>query len=224
MERQRAFIPEEDSVIGLAFPIAFFSSYPLVLDFIDSLPEGNGCRIFMSATMGGMGMGVEGKIRKMIVARGYTPFGAELFLMPGNYNNKTMPAEKSEKNKKLIDVAMEKARLFGDSLNNGTAKWNSGVPVIPSVSQWFVRSGRALRFFYRTFPIEINNDKCIRCMRCIDNCPIGAIYRNSGSLFIRPELCQSCQRCVGFCPVHAIIVPGKPAEQYRAMDFEEFIK
>ena len=51
---------KEDSVIGLAFPVACFSTYPTVLNFIKSLPEGNGRKIFMIATMGGAGMGMEG--------------------------------------------------------------------------------------------------------------------------------------------------------------------
>jgi epoxyqueuosine reductase QueG len=41
---------------------------------------------------------------------------------------------------------------------------------------------------------------------------------------ITPIFCESCQRCVGFCPTGALHVPGKPAEPYRAMDYEEFKK
>ena len=41
-----------DHVVGLAFPIAFFSSYPLVLDFIEKLPRGAGQQLFVTASMG----------------------------------------------------------------------------------------------------------------------------------------------------------------------------
>ncbi len=210
-----------DCVIGLAFPIAFFSSYPIVLEFIASLPEGKGRKIFMTATMGGMAMGAEGKFRQMVMAKGYVPVGAELFVMPGNYNNKVLPVEK---NKKLVETALTEARSFADSLIEGTARWGKGVPLIPSIWQWLVTSGKTLRFFYSMFPIGIDNNKCIKCMRCLENCPVGAIEKNSESIFICADRCQSCQRCVAFCPVNAIIVSGKPAEQYRAMGFEEFIK
>ena len=210
-----------ECVVGLAFPIAFFSSYPLVLNFIASLPQGKGRKIFMTATMAGAAMGAEGKFRSMVSDKGYVPVGSEIFQMPGNYNNKTINAVK---NKATITAALTEARSFADSLIDGTSRWNRGVPIIPSLWQWFVRSGRALRFFYGMFPIAIDNDRCIKCMRCLENCPAHAIDKNSESLFIYPERCQSCQRCVAFCPVKAVIVPGKPAEQYRAMDFEEFIK
>jgi Pyruvate/2-oxoacid:ferredoxin oxidoreductase delta subunit/flavodoxin len=215
-----AFRMSGDSVIGLAFPIAFFSSYPLVLNFIASLPEGKGRSIFMTATMGGSALGAERKFRKLVMQKGYKPIGSELFVMPGNYNNGVIPAEK---NSTLVTAAMEKARLFADNLADGRAVWGRGVPLIPSMWYKLVSSGRTLRFFYRMFPIMVDTDKCIKCMRCVANCPVGAIDQKGDFPTINKNLCQSCQRCVAFCPAHAIVVPGKPAEQYRAMEFEDFI-
>ena len=208
-----------ESVIGLAFPIAFFSSYPLVLRFIASLPEGKGRRIFMTATMGGSALGAEGKFRKLVRQKGYKPIGSELFVMPGNYNNGVIPVEK---NQKLVSAALEKARSFADKLSEGKTSWNRGIPLIPSMWYKLVSSGRSLRFFYRMFPITVDNDKCMKCNRCLENCPVGAIDKKGEYPFINKNLCESCQRCVAFCPAHAIVVPGKPAEQYRAMEFEEF--
>ena len=212
---------DDGVMVGLAFPIAFFSSYPIVLDFVSALPKGNGRKIFMSASMGGMGMGVEGKFRQMVKAKGYVPAGAELFIMPGNYNNAKIPFAQ---NKELVAAAMKKCDAFADSLIDGTAKWGRGIPIIPTVWKSLVYSGRALRFFYRMFPIQIDIGKCVKCMHCLDNCPVRAIDKNAENLFIRIDKCQSCQRCVAFCPEHAIVVQGKPAAQYRAVEFEEFKK
>lgn len=220
MDKSNSFRMSEESVIGLAFPIAFFSSYPLVLKFIASLPEGKGRSIFMTATMGGSGLGAERKFRKLVMQKGYKPIGSELFIMPGNYNNGIIPVDKNEV---LLAKAMEKARLFADMLSDGRAVWGSGVPLIPSMWYKLVSSGRTLRFFYRMFPIMVDRDKCIKCMRCVAICPVGAIDPKGDFPTINKNLCESCQRCVAFCPVHAIVVPGKPAEQYRAMEFEEFI-
>jgi len=218
--KSNSFNLSGESVIGLAFPIAFFSSYPLVLQFIASLPEGKGRSIFMTATMGGSALGAERKFRKLVRQKGYKPIGSELFIMPGNYNNGFIPVEKNEA---LLAKAMEKARLFADRLRGGSAVWSCGIPLIPSIWYKLVSSGRTLRFFYRMFPIVVDTDKCIKCMRCVDNCPVGAIDLKGSFPSINKHLCQSCQRCVAFCPAHAIIVPGKPAEQYRAMEFEEFV-
>lgn len=219
MEKSNSFKIEDGSVIGLAFPIAFFSSYPVVLQFISSLPEGNGRKIFMTATMGGAAMGAEGKFRQMVISKGYIPVGSELFVMPGNYGNKIIPVDK---NKKKVDRAVDKARYFADTLINGTAKWGKGIPIIPSIWYSLVANGKTLRFFYGKFPIKVNNEKCIKCMRCAENCPADAIKSDAEYPFIDSTLCQSCQRCVAFCPSHAISVHGKHSEQYRAMEFEEF--
>lgn len=209
-----------ESVIGLAFPIAFFSTYPLVLRFIASLPQGKGRSIFMTATMGGTALGAEWKFKKLFREKGYKPIGSELFVMPGNYNNGIIPVEK---NQSLMSAAMKKARSFADSLSEGKTAWGKGVPLISSMWYKLISSGRSIRFFYRMFPIMVDNDKCIKCMRCAKNCPVGAITKQGEYPFINKSLCESCQRCVAFCPVHAIVVPGKPVEQYRAMEFEEFL-
>lgn len=211
----------DGSMVGLAFTTAFFSTYPVVLDFISKLPEGKERKIFMVTTAAGATGGSEGIFRRMVEAKGYVPVGSLAVVMPSNYNNKTLPAEK---NSKLIEAGVEKARGFADRLVSGTAEWRRGIPLFPSMWHWFVTSGKALKLFYRLIPIQVNGDVCIRCLRCVNNCPAGALVVEGDVPVIIPAKCQSCQRCVAFCPVHAIGVPGKPLEQYRAMSFEEFIK
>jgi Fe-S-cluster-containing hydrogenase component 2 len=112
--------------------------------------------------------------------------------------------------------------VFPGFFRNQVSKSSKGIPFFPSMWHWFVTSGKALRFFYKTFSIQVDKEVCVKCMRCVDNCPVGAILIESDAPVIHPEQCQSCQRCVAFCPVNAISVPGKPAVQYRAMSFEEF--
>ena len=212
---------DSNSVVGLAFPIAFCSTYPIALDFISNLPQGVGQRIFMTATMAGTALGAEAKFKSLVSRKGYTPAASAIFIMPSNYNNTVMPVKKNEA---MVSAACEQARIFAAALADGSAKWSRGLPIVASFGHWFIRSGKALRLFYRMFPIEIDHSRCVKCLRCMENCPAGAIDRNAESLFINPSKCQSCQRCVGFCPTHAIVVQGKPAEQYRAMGFEEFVK
>ncbi len=210
----------DDSMVGLAFPTAYFSTYPVALDLISRLPEGKGRKLFMVTTAAGATGGSERKFSRMIEEKGYVPAGSLAVIMPSNYNNKSLP---EEKNRNLVAAGMKKARSFADRLVSGTAEWSRGIPLFPSMWHWFVTSGKALPFFYRFFPIQVDKDICIRCMRCVNNCPVGAVVVEGDSPVIRKEVCQSCQRCVAFCPVHAIGVPGKPLEQYRAMSFEEFI-
>ena len=219
MEKSAGREIPDDSMVGLAFATAFFSTYPVALDFISKLPEGKGRKIFMLTTAAGATGGSEGKFRRMVEAKGYVPVGSQVVLMPSNYNNKTLP---EDKNSRLVVAGLEKARDFADALVAGKSEWSKGIPFLPSMWHWFVTSGKALKLFYKFIPLQVNGNVCVRCMRCVDNCPAGAFEVKDGVPVIRSELCQSCQRCVAFCPVQAIGVPGKPMAQYRAMSFEEF--
>ncbi|MDR1137706.1 MAG: 4Fe-4S binding protein [Synergistaceae bacterium] len=69
--------------------------------------------------------------------------------------------------------------------------------------------------------MSVDSEKCTACGVCAEICPEKNISLSSGKAFIGAS-CQSCQRCVGYCPTKAIAVPGKPAEQYRAMPLGEF--
>lgn len=220
MDGINSFRMTGESVIGLAFPIAYFSSYPLVLRFIASLPEGRGRQIFMTSTMAGSSLGAERKFRRLVEAKGYKPIGCGLFLMPGNYNNPTLPVDK---NRERVALSLKKAAEFADMLDGGKAAWGGGMPLIPSMWHSLVTSGRIVRFFYRMFPLEVDKAACIKCMRCVEICPTRAISSAAGDTpRINGALCESCQRCAAFCPVHAIKVPKKPAEQYRAVEYEDF--
>ena len=210
---------DAESIIGIAFPVAFFSTYPVVLDFFDRLPVGNGRKVFITATMAGAGMGLEKWFYKFLLRKGYSPIAADLFIMPSNYNNKTINIVE---NRETIDKALVKADLFAATLMTWISEWRGGNTIIPALWHKFVKSGRALSLFYRLYPIKVFNDKCIGCMRCVDNCPVGACVSKDGFAVIDPAKCQCCQRCVGFCPVSAIGVAGKERKPYRAMSYEEF--
>ncbi len=208
-----------DSIIGVAFPVAFFSTYPLVLNFFERLPMGNGRKIFITATMAGAGMGLEKWFYKFLLGKGYAPIAADLFVMPSNYNNKIINIAA---NKDTINKALVKADLFAATLMTWISEWKGGNTIIPTLWHKFVKSGRALSLFYRLYPIQVFNDKCVCCMRCVDNCPVGACVLKDGFPVIESSKCQCCQRCVGFCPVSAIGVAGKQRKPYSAVSYEEY--
>ncbi|MCL1875703.1 MAG: EFR1 family ferrodoxin [Synergistaceae bacterium] len=223
MEKCMNPVLSENSVIGIAFPVACFSTYPTVLDFLDSLPEANGNKIFMIATMGGAGMGMEGPIRRLLAKKGYSPIASKLFVMPGNYGNKKMP---EERNAKRISKFENDSVLFTESLIKGNGKWRGSWPFTSNIAFKLGHTRKPWNLFYRMFSIQVNQSKCTICGKCVRHCPRGAIKVDSSSKFpqIDKNICQSCQRCIGFCPQHAIEVPKKPAEQYTCMSYDEFVK
>lgn len=209
----------EDSALGLAVPVACFSTYPTVWRFIDALPEGRGREAFFLATMGGLSLGMEGPVREVVAGKGYRPVGAAVVTMPGNYNNKTMPVAENEKRTAAAEEAVKRyARTLLEG-GGSTAGWRGG-GILPSFFARFAHSKRPWRLFYRMFPLAVDPQKCTGCGLCAELCPEGNIDMFEGMAIIR-ERCQSCQRCCGFCPVSAISVPGKPAVPYRSISLED---
>ena len=50
----------------------------------------------------------------------------------------------------------------------------------------------------------IDNDTCIGCGTCVDECPVGAItLGDDGKAVIDAEKCVECGSCAGVCPVEA---------------------
>jgi ferredoxin/flavodoxin len=50
--------------------------------------------------------------------------------------------------------------------------------------------------------LEFNED-CVKCGKCVKNCPVGALTLND-KVYQNRDLCIGCQACVNGCPVSAI--------------------
>ena len=208
----------EETAIGLAFPVACFTTYPSVWRFIASMPEGEGREVFMIGTCGGFSGGMQGPLRKALTRKGYKTIAAKFCVMPGNYNNKTLPRDK---NAARVEKALLEARSFAYDLMKGGTEWSGGTPLFSRLLYLLGQTRKPWDVFYKMFPIEVDREKCTRCGRCVNECPAKAIEMEDFPV-IDPKTCESCQRCVGFCPVGALHDPRKPAEPYRAMPYEEF--
>ena len=216
MDANPNFSLPPDAALGIATVVAAFSTYPTAWRFIDSLPPGEGREAFFLATMGGLGIGMEGPIRTVIEKKGYRPVGSKLFTMPGNYGNTTLD---EAKNQAKVNKALAEVGKFAHDLDQGKASWQGGVPL---VSNFFARitHGRVpWNLFNRAFPLAVNNDKCVGCGVCAELCPEDNIALEGGKASIGKN-CQCCQRCIAFCPCEAIHEPGKPAERYRGVSIE----
>ncbi len=53
---------------------------------------------------------------------------------------------------------------------------------------------------------EINQDKCLVCGLCAENCPTGAIKKEKNKIVINYKQCIGCGECVATCPQKAIEV------------------
>jgi ferredoxin len=162
---------------------------------------------------------MQGPLRKLLLKKGYKPVAADIFVMPRNYHNKTLPLEK---NTARIEKTMLEARSFAYDLLKGGREWGGGIPIVSSLCYHLGQTRKPWNLFYKIFPIAVDFAKCVRCGRCVKECPAKAILMEESGPVINPKVCESCQRCVGFCPTGAMQVPGKPAEPYKAMSYEDF--
>ena len=68
--------------------------------------------------------------------------------------------------------------------------------------------------------IRFDNDLCIRCGRCSDNCSVHAIYETEAGLACDEKRCFRCHQCVSVCPVGAVTAEGfEPALEYDRDSF-----
>jgi ferredoxin len=141
-----------------------------------------------------------------------------MFTMPGNYANRTIPAEA---NARLVDRMRQHVAAFAQDVLAGKAMWPQGYPLWSNALTKLSRSPRPWRFFKNVYPLAVDADRCTRCGLCAKLCPVGCIRMQD--LPVWSDECESCQRCIGYCPAHAIHVPGKPAAQYTAAPLDALL-
>lgn len=218
-ELLRKHFAEGDFCLGLATPVACFSTYPSVWRFIDALPAGEGREAFFLASMGGMGGGMQGPVRRALEGKGYKPLGARIIKVSGNYGKGTPTAEAFAA---IRAEAERSATKYADDLLNGGADWSFGNPV-SRLSAWLAHTRKPWNMFYRLFPLAVDREKCTGCGLCVKHCPEQSIAMKNGKAAIGGK-CQSCQRCVSLCPAGAIGVPGKPAKRHFGVSRETLLK
>ena len=67
-----------------------------------------------------------------------------------------------------------------------------------------LRFGIATKVLTSKFIAEENNEKCLKCGRCVDRCVFGARSLEAGELVFDSSRCFGCGLCVSTCPADAI--------------------
>ena len=53
-------------------------------------------------------------------------------------------------------------------------------------------------------PIAVDGEKCIVCLKCIDDCPNSYLFLENDEIHTSPKGCMECGHCYAICPQGAI--------------------
>ncbi len=221
IEKTKA-VPYNESIVGLAFPVALQGTYPFVWKFVKSLPSARNRKIFMVDTLESFSGGIIGPVKKIVTSKGYLPIGALEIKMPSNLLNKNI-----DRNVNALKVknGLEIAKEYAENLIARSTRWKR-FPVISDLMSTFSKSKKTWSFFRKIFKMESNEEKCIKCGLCERLCPVDNIFIDERVKF--GNECVFCMRCISFCPTEAIEMRrfGKRIEfkKYRAVTVNELIK
>lgn len=67
-----------------------------------------------------------------------------------------------------------------------------------------VKLDRTIGSIVHTKNLEINQDECVNCYLCEENCPVEAIWLDEEKVVLNNDKCIRCINCTSHCPVGAL--------------------
>lgn len=98
-------------------------------------------------------------------------------------------------NEKLLDILIYNLKQYNIKIINSN--------IFYDIASFFISiqkvGGPINSFFYK-----VDNNKCIKCMKCINECPSKNIYIDKKNKIKFHHDCYMCMRCSFYCPANAI--------------------
>lgn len=186
-------------MLGLFFPVAIQSTFPLVWDFIKGLPLVDNQKVFMLDTMEQFSGGLVGPVKKILKEKGYLCVGAIELKMGSSMQVKSLDIQ-SIKDKNTL--ALTKAEKYAHDLISGKSKW-SRLPVFSDLMRGISKDRKI--WTQTSKNLSINHSECIKCGLCIKKCPVEALSLNQNHVNIDHTVCNTCMRCAHICPKDAFL-------------------
>jgi ferredoxin len=208
-----------DRALGLAFPVAYQSTYPFLWRYFRALPAGQSAEAFMVDTMGGMSGAIVGRLKAVMVRKGYEPIGACEIQMPMNF---WLVDPEKMGHSEMIDRGLQRARSYACDLIQGRSHWGR-IPLLADLAYGVYLLYRGLIFTrpnQRLFRIRNEPGRCISCGRCARSCPVKNIaIAEDAEGNLRPvfmDRCEFCLKCLAQCPEQANSFIMNRERVYRA--------
>ena len=65
-------------------------------------------------------------------------------------------------------------------------------------------SSKFLSFYRKKKPFLKNPDNCVKCLSCVNNCPVKAISVKNGKITFDYNKCINCMVCIESCKYNAL--------------------
>ena len=86
-----------------------------------------------------------------------------------------------------------------------------GTSVHQNISQLASKTSPAPQHKQPLFALKIESARCIGCTKCLNACPVDAIFGTQGQLHdIITDRCTGCNLCIEPCPTDCIIPSNQP--------------
>lgn len=187
-------------LIGIGAQVIAFDAPRIIYDFIHKLPKGDGKKVFIFRTAGGVApqnYNASKSMMKKLRKKGYNVFHERLFSIASNWVTKFSDdavRQLYEATKKKVGIMCKEVILGKER----SLKTSVGLKILMGFIKFLSKLG--LRFIGKD--LAVNKD-CKHCNICIKNCPTKSIYEKNGKIKFKLS-CACCMRCIYSCPQHAI--------------------
>jgi len=194
-------LPSEFDRVCLCYPIHGFNAPELLLNFAKSLPSGN--QNYYVIKSSGEPLKINSassyKLQKILGKKGYKLAGEFWYIMPYNM----IFRHSDGMVRQMWESALRGVPKDAPKIINGE-DLDVKFKAIPKMVRSVVSIEHpAMHFIGKGF--KVKKDKCIKCMKCVRNCPCGNIsYDKEKEKFIFGNHCIGCVRCSFGCPTSAI--------------------
>lgn len=201
IEDRNTCSPEEYDRIGIAYPIHAFNAPQIVLDFAQALPVFDGQKEFYLIMVSGEPLRLndssDQKLKKILKKKNAAVKSHWHYIMPYNmiFRHTEQRALQMKKTMEEL-VPLDVKQYFREGKTNSLRPLK-GTGILTAafrIEHLFSHiNGKHFRV----------TTKCIQCMQCVQNCPVGNIEYLDGAFHFR-ENCILCMRCSFCCPMDAI--------------------
>lgn len=185
--------------IVIAYPIYGFNSPLNVIEFVKALPE-DVIKVYFLKTSGEplkLNDASSLTLVKTLKRKGYTICGEYHYIMPYNM----IFRHTDELASKMLKVSKERVKTMAKDIADGVSR-----PIVMPASAKIMRAvckieHKGMAMNGRLY--KVNKDKCIKCGKCVRNCPKQNIVYENGKFRFKGD-CLGCARCAFTCPTDAI--------------------